>query len=188
MAYLYGVSPQSDGRTRAFTIRKVCEAVLTRLIAQMPIDQVLSVGKAELARRGLAESQALLDELGLGVRLSSLNVGEVNPPLSVISSFNDVASAKADRERTITEARGEPASALPRARARAREARQEAETYANEITSRARGVADGFQKLAAETAERPDLVRSRAWLDAMERILPRVRKVVLPPEGRLVVR
>jgi len=188
VSYLYGVSPMSDGRSRAFTIRKSCEAALTSLIAEMPIDSVLSIGKAELSRRGLAESQALLDQFELGVSVSSLNVVEVNPPLSVIAAFNDVASAKADRERLITEATGEESRLLPRARARARELEQEAETYASEVTSRARGIADGFAKLAAETEAHPDLIRSRVWHDAMERILPRVQKVVLPPNGRMVVR
>ena len=178
--YLFGVSEMPDGRSRAFLIRKASEAVLTRLIGAMPIDLILSVGKVELQHSALSEVQTELDTFGLGVHLTSFNIVEVAPPMSVVAAFNDVASAKANRERVITEAHGDAKRSMPRARAKANETLQAARIYATEVTGKARGAASSFAKLAAEAQARPELTRKRLWLESMGRILSKVRSIVVP--------
>ena len=185
--YVYGVSASDRIATHEALIRACCEAVVTRLLAATPIDSVLAAGKIEVASRGLRETQALLDGLAAGVRLTALDITEVTPPERVIRSFNDVSSAKADRERLLAEAEGIQGTVLPRARARAREIVQAAHVLANDLTSRARGEADSFRQLAVEVAKRPQLSRERLWLEGLERILRNVDERVVPPGSRVYI-
>ncbi|MFT4541908.1 MAG: membrane protease subunit HflK, partial [Planctomycetota bacterium] len=167
--YLYGVSEMPGGRSRGFLIRKTSEAVLTSLIGSMPIDHVLSAGKAELQRRAMTDVQILLDEIGLGVLLNNINIVEVAPPMSVVASFNNVASAKARRERMITEAHGDADRSMPRTRAEANDAIQAARIYATELLDDAKGAASSFKKLATEARAQPQITRRRLWLESMGR-------------------
>ena len=185
IAYLYGFDAGEDEHEAV--IRATSETVLTRLLASSTIESTLATGKIELSRRGMQESQVLLDDLNTGVRLSALNIVEVNPPERVMGAFNDVSSAKADRERQLAEAKGLSSSVLPRARARAGEVVQAAHSYANQLTSRATGEAESFEKLATEVAASPQASRERLWLEAMERILAKTDERIVPPGSRVYV-
>ncbi|MEM7310514.1 MAG: FtsH protease activity modulator HflK [Planctomycetota bacterium] len=187
VAYLYGFAASDAGTTHEDLIRAASETVLTRLLAGTTIESTLATGKIELSRRGLRETQSLLDELRAGVRLSAMNIAEVNPPDRVISAFNDVSSAKADRDRLLAEAEGIAGTVLPRAQARAREATQSAHTFSNELTSRALGEAESFVKLATEVAKNPQASRERLWLESIERILRKTDERVVPPGSKVYV-
>ncbi len=185
--YLYGFAGADSGTTHEELIRAVTEATLTRLLASTTIESTLATGKIELSRRGLQETQALLDELRAGVRLSALNIAEVHPPERVISAFNDVSSAKADRDRLLAEAQGILGTVLPRAQARAREVVQSAHSDANERTSRAQGEAESFVKLAREVQRSPQASRDRLWLESIQRILKKTDERIVPPGSRVYV-
>ena len=75
--------------------------MLTELIGNMPVDEVLSSGKAYLQEETRQRVQGLVDAMHLGLLIASVNIVEVNPPAEVITAFNDVSSAKADRERIV---------------------------------------------------------------------------------------
>ena len=187
VAYVYGFAASKAGTTREGAIRAATESVLTRLLAGTTIESTLATGKIELSQRGLEETQLLLDELHAGVSLSALNIEEVNPPSRVISAFNDVSSAKADRDRLLAEAEGILGTVLPRANARAREIVQSAHAFSNEVTSRAQGEADSFLELAAEVGKSPQSSRERLWLESIERILRKTDERVVPPGSRVYV-
>ena len=186
VTFLFGLSGDGE-RRQEDSIQATAEAVLTRLMAGMTIDSILATGKLELSRRGQAEIQDLLDELRVGVRLSALHVSEVGPPGRVISAFNDVSSAKSDRERMLMEAEGLQGTVLPRAQARARARVQEARAMANRFVRRAEGDAAAFRGLAAEFARHPGSTRERLWFEAMERILQRTEEKILPPGSQVVL-
>ena len=187
VAYLFGFASSEEGTTHEGLIRATTETVLTRLLAGTTIESTLATGKVELSRRGLEETQRLLSELHAGVHLSALNIAEVQPPERVISAFNDVSSAKADRDRLLAEASGIQGTVLPRARARAREIVQSAHTYSKDVTSRARGESDAFVRLAVEVAKSPRSSRERLWLDSIERILKKTDERIVPPGTRVYI-
>ena len=187
VAYLYGFAAAEDGTSHEDLIRATSQSVLTRLLAETTIESTLATGKIELSRRGLQDIQKLLNDLQAGVRLSALNIAEVNPPSSVISAFNDVSSAKADRDRLIAEADGILGTVLPRAQARAGKLVQAAHTYSNELNSRASGESESFLKLAREVRNNPQASRDRLWLESMERILDETEERIVPPGSRVYV-
>ena len=110
------------------------------------------------------------------------------PPANVIQAFNDVATAKMEKAKLIDEADGYGRDQLPRARAQANRMLQEAEGYRAETVARAQGDAAQFLSLLAEAKRARSITEVRLYLEAMERILPRARKLVVDPKDGTRIR
>jgi membrane protease subunit HflK len=165
-----------------FLVRRCAEACVTRLVATMPVDELLTRGKLVVQEETRRQTQAQLDSLEAGIRIVTVNIGEVQPPANVIQAFNDVATAKMEKAKLIDEADGYGRDLLPRARAQANRAIQEAESYRAETVARAQGDAAQFQSLLAEAQRARKITEVRLYLEAMERILPRARKLIVDPK------
>lgn len=180
--YLFRVAEVDEGDHPRFALRKVAEAVLTDLVACMEVDDVLGAGKVRIQEAARPRIQDLVDELELGLQIVSVNILDCSPPLAVKSAFNDVSSARADRERLMAEAEGFSMDLLPRARARADWIRSEAEIARGEKTSHALGRARTFRQLVEGAAGHREITMRRLWLEKVEQILSRGRVVVYPRE------
>ena len=178
--YLFRVADFSDGEHREVALRKAAESVLTSLVARMKVDDVLSSGKARIQEESRVSIQELVDAMRLGVQVVSVNIVEDNPPPAVIAAFNDVSSAKADRQRLMNVADGYAKDLLPRARAQAHRIRQEAEIYRSEVVNEARGAAQRFLSLAEQVRSSPQVSKERMWLEMVEKTLSRARMIVYP--------
>ena len=98
---------------------------------------------------------------------------------SVAQAFQDVANAAADREKKINEARTYANNVLPKARGEARSSVLAAQSYKEQRVAEAIGNSTRFEELLTEYAKAPEVTRTRLYLEAMERILPRVKKYVI---------
>ncbi|MHC4861069.1 MAG: FtsH protease activity modulator HflK, partial [Planctomycetota bacterium] len=159
--FLFRVADLDADTPKYFALRSIGESVLTSLVARMKVDDVLSIGKAALQEDGRRRIQEIADGMRLGVQVLSVNIVEANPPPDVIAAFNDVTSAKADRERLLSEADGFAKDLLPKARAQADRIVQEAEMYRSVAVNRARGSASRFRDLSVEVAASPRVSRRR---------------------------
>lgn len=177
--YLFGVADIGD-RPRDFVIRKLAESALTEIVARMKVDDVLSSGKALLSEEGRREIQAAADAVDLGIQVHSVNIVQADPPPEVISAFNDVSSAVADKQRQLSEADGYAKNLLPAARAEANRMLEEAEIYRSDVVEAAKGDAKSFELLLAKVAAAPEVSKRRLWLEALEEVLGRPKKVVYP--------
>ena len=178
--YLFRVADFSGGQPRDMALRQAAESVLTFLVARMKVDDVLSSGKAYIQEESRVQIQELVDDMGLGVQVVSVNIVEDNPPPNVIAAFNDVSSAKADRQRLMNVADGYAKDLLPRARAQANRIRQEAEIYRSEVVNAAHGAAQRFVALAEQVRTSPQVSKERMWLEMVEKTLSRARMIVYP--------
>jgi membrane protease subunit HflK len=162
-----------------FLVRRCAEAALTRLIATMSVEDLLTRGKFTIQEETRRRTQSDLDSLGAGVRIVGVTLGEVQPPSNVIQAFNDVATAKSEKAKAISDADGYRRDLLPRARAQANRTVQDAESYRAATVGRAQGDASQFDQLRVEAARAKRITEIRLYLEAMARILPRARKLVL---------
>jgi len=173
--YLFRVGPvEAD-----FLVRRCAEARLTHLVATMPIDDILTLGKTRIQQEIRTLTQKALDEFEAGIRLVTVNIGEVVPPANVIEAFNDVSTAKIDKAKMINDADGYAKDLLPRARAMADRMIQEGEIYRAETVNRAHGETAQYLDLLEEANRAREITELRLYLEAMERILPRARKIVV---------
>ncbi len=167
------------------------ESVLRRFMASQRIDQVLTATRGRIAQEVVRQTQALLDEYGIGVEVLDVFVVDLHPPVEAIPAFRSVASAMEDRETRIHRAHESRSASIPISRGRAAKVLAAAEAGAVQALSDGRGRAESFSARARVFSAHRPATNLRVHLEALERVLPGVPKVIVPPEvaqgGRLGV-
>jgi membrane protease subunit HflK len=164
------------------TLAAIAEGALTRALAGRSVDDVLTIGRAEVAERMLRAVQERSDLQGLGVSIRAVRLGRVAPPVPVAPAFADAARARSDRRQVVTQAEEYRDRARADARGQAREIADRAAGQFDRRVQGARGEADRFSKVLAESRKDLAATRRRLYLDALAELLPRfARKVVVAP-------
>lgn len=166
-------------------IRGIVESELARRFAHTNVDDILTTEKVAIQNAVRAAAQKSLDGYSTGLVLASVNIDDVTPPAEASDAFRDVASARADSLRTLNEAQGYANDLLPRARGEAAQLMESARGYKESRIDRATGEASRFLDIAAEYEKAPQVTGERAYVEAMEQILPRIRKMIVDPDGNL---
>ena len=175
--YLFRTEDLTSG-LRALLLR-----ALSRAVARRHVDEILTTGRVALQNEVQRDLQAEADRLELGVTLTAVTLEQVTPPEEVRDAFLEVANAREDRNRIVQEARGYASERVPRARGEAQEISQQAEIHRTEVINRAQGESQHFVSLWEEYRVHPEVTTARLFLEAMEEILPRTKKVILDDSG-----
>ncbi len=176
-SYLYNTT-DADG-----LIHRIAHEATIGTYAGMGVDAVLTSGRLEVQTRLKEEIQAGADRYGLGIRIASVQILGIEPPAYVADAFRDVSSAREDKHRLVQEAEGERNRRLPTARAEADRTVSEAEAYAKEVIDRAEGDAERFLAAWEEYRKTETVTATRLYLETLEEILPKVRKLVADPDA-----
>ena len=163
-------------------IGAVAESVLTQTVLGMPVDEVLTTGRLAIQEHVKTRTQAILDRYGSGIQIVSANLMGITLDSSVAQAFQDVANASADRENKINQGRSYANDLLPKARGEARSMVLAAQSYKEQRVAEAVGNTARYLELLAEYNKAPDVTRTRLYLEAMEKILPKVKKYVIDGE------
>jgi membrane protease subunit HflK len=170
------------------TFRYMSEAAVRKVVGDHSVDEVITIGRAEIARAAKEELQRLCDLYDIGIEVQQLVLQDVNPPSPVRPAFNEVNQAIQEKERAINEAWAEYNQAVPRAKGEAEQMVRAAEGYALERENRALGDASRFDALYEEYRRAPDVTRKRMYLETMGRLVPNLaRKVVVDEQARSVL-
>jgi len=161
----------------------MAQSVLTETVVGMPIDEVLTTGRLAIQAQVKLKTQEILDRYRSGIQISSVNIMNITLDASVAQAFQDVADAMADREKLQNEARAYSNDQIPRARGEAAQRVSDAQNYKQQRIAEAIGNTNRFLALLNEYQKAPDVTRSRIYLDAMEKILPRVKLYVIDSQG-----
>ena len=161
----------------------VAQAVLTQAVAAMPIDEVLTTGRVAMQDKVKTRTQEILGRYQSGVEITSASIMAMTLDRSVAEAFQDVANAMADRDKVQNEARAYQNDQIPKARGEARTVIAEAEAYRQQRIAEAVGETDRFLALLREYEKAPEITRSRLYLDAMEKILPKVKLYMLDTDN-----
>ena len=167
-------------------IAAVAEGVLTETVVGMPIDEVLTRGRVAMQERVKAKTQEILDRHRSGIQIVSASIMSMTLDRSVAPAFQDVADAMADREKMINEARAYQNNLIPKARGEARMQLSESQAYKQQRVAEAVGEASRFLALQREYEKAPEVTRARIYLEAMEKILPKVQLYIIDSDkGRV---
>ena len=170
------------------TLRDISEAAMRQIVGDRTVNEVLTVGRAEISSQAELLIQELCDEYESGIKIEQVVLQDINPPNPVKPSFNAVNEAQQQRETLINQAKSEYNKVIPRARGQAQETIQKAEGYALDRVNRARGDASRFNDLYAEYIKAPEVTKRRIYLETIEDILPRIgKKIVTDSNGNSVL-
>lgn len=161
------------------------EAELARRIAHRNVDAVLTTEKAAIQDEVRAVAQRRVNEYHSGVILSTINIENVSPPPEAADAFRDVASAKADSARIVSEAQGYSNDIIPKARGEAQQLLESAEAYKQKKINEAGGDASRFDQVEKEYAKAAQVTGERLYVETMEQVLPKIRKMIIDKNGNL---
>jgi len=171
-------------RSPESTVRDAAESALRESVGTNPLDAILEGTQRETVRlETFRVLQETLDRYQAGVLVTQFNFTDVNVPAQVREAYSDVIRAREDRERFIEEAQVHANSVVPEARGQAARVVQEAEGYKEATVAVAEGEAQRFSLLLAEYEKAPEITRKRLYLQTMESVFGRSRKVLLDADN-----
>lgn len=165
------------------TLRDMSEAVMRSNVGDRTVNEVLTIGRQEIADLMEQKLQELCDQYETGIKIEQVVLQDVNPPDQVKPSFNEVNQAQQEREKLISEAQSEYNKVIPRAKGEAQQTISEAEGYALNRVNTARGDSARFVAMYQEYRKSPEVTRTRIYLETMNRILPQVSKKIVVDEN-----
>lgn len=161
------------------TFRDMNEAVMREVVGDRTINEVLTIGRQEVATAVEVKLQELAVQYELGLQVEQVVLQDVNPPEEVKASFNEVNEAEQEREKLINQARSEYNRVIPKARGDADKMIEEAHGYATERVNRAGGEAARFTSLFGEYQKAKEVTRQRIYLETMNKVMQKVgRKLI----------
>ena len=168
-----------DVRNPEENVRAGAEAAMREIIGRSNLQYAQTEGRSRIEQDTKDLLQRILDEYGLGVRVSNIQLLRVDPPQEVIPAFRDVQAARADKEKSINEANTYRNQVLPRAKGEAEAIIQRGEAYKAEVVARASGDAQRFTQVYEQYDKARDITTERLYLDTMEEVLRNVNKVMI---------
>lgn len=161
------------------TFRDMNETVMREVIGDRSVNEVLTVGRQEIAAEVEQRLQALCNEYDTGIKIEQVVLQDVNPPDAVKPSFNEVNQAQQEREKLINQARADYNQIIPRAKGQALQTLEQAQGFATDRVNRARGDAELFTQVHAAYQRAPEVTRRRMYLETMSKIYPKVKKKIV---------
>ena len=161
------------------TVKSAAESMMREVIGRTPIQPALTEARAQIEQAVRLGTQAIMDQYKAGVEITQVQMQKVDPPPSVVDAFRDVQRAQADRERARNEAESYRNDIIPRARGEAERLTQEAQGQRESQIARARGEAQRFVSVLSAYQAAQDVTLRRMYLETMEEILRRNPKIVV---------
>ena len=165
-------------------VRELGEAATRELVGGRRIEVLMGgTERAALTAALRGAVQKPLDSMGLGVRVLAVNLTDVQVPQAVLAAQRELVQAGVERERVAREAQGYAAELVPAAQGQAQRQRLDAEAYKVQVVGVAEGDAARFDPIAAAYARAPEVTRTRLYIETIETILARSRKLIIDGKG-----
>ena len=169
-------------RNAVQTFRDINEAIMREIVGDRTVNEVLTVGRQEVATAASNMLQALADQYEMGIKVEQVVLQDVNPPEQVKPAFNEVNEAQQEREKLINQARSEYNKFIPKARGDAQRTIEEANGYALQRVNNAKGEAAKFDAVFGEYVKAKEVTRQRIYLETMNDVLSKVGKKLITDE------
>ena len=169
----------------------VLEAVVSNMALltarNMEVDTLLTTGRSALQAKIIAQSQAALDRLQVGVKIVATDVKELAPPPAVVDAFNDVSSARGDRETLSLSAEAYASKVPPDTRGQAAELVELAKANATERLTKTSSETSRFESLQQVYAQNPVATKLELRATLINDLRPGLDVVAVPGSAELVI-
>jgi modulator of FtsH protease HflK len=169
------------------TIRDAAEATMREVVGRDTIDEAMTTGRLDIQAAAQKTLQQILDSYASGLQIITVQLQAVQPPEAVRNAFKEVISAREDKNKTINQAESYASDILPTAKGLAVQTEYEAQAYKEQTIRRAQGDTARFLSLLKEYRKAEDVTRKRLYLEAMEDIVSKARKLVVDSDKQGVL-
>ncbi|GMT43194.1 MAG: HflK protein [bacterium] len=165
-------------RNATQTFRDMNEAIMREVVGDRTVDEVLTVGREDVAATATKMLQTMANQYKMGIRVAQVVLQDVTPPEQVKPAFNAVNEAQQEKEQLINQALANYNRAIPKAKGEASRTIQVAKGYAISEINTAEGNADRFNKMFNAYMSAKDVTYQRIYLNAMADILSKAKLVI----------
>jgi modulator of FtsH protease HflK len=164
------------------TLRNISESVMRTMVGDRTVDEVITVGRQEIEKNAKIMLRALVKKYELGIEIDQIQLKNVNPPLPVQASFNEVNQAEQEKARMINEAQGQYNKEVYVAEGVKDQNIEAAEGYALKRVNEAEGDVARFVAVLKEFEKAPEITKTRLYLEAMSEVVPQMGKKIIIDE------
>ncbi len=161
------------------TVKSVAESMMREVIGRTPIQPALTEARARIEQEVTSGAQGVLDQYGVGVEITQVQLQKVDPPAAVIESFRDVQRANTDADRARNEAESYRNDIVPRARGDAARITAEADGARQANIAEAGGQAQRFLSVYNAYSVAKDVTIKRLYIETMQDILTKTPSIVV---------
>jgi modulator of FtsH protease HflK len=177
-----------DVREPKGTLRDVSESVMREVVGDRTVDEVITIGRQEIEAEALSKMQALSTKYAMGISIDQVQLKDINPPVPVQGSFNEVNQAQQEKEKLINEARRDYNRVIPLAEGEKDQRIREADGYRLKRVNEAEGDVARFNALLTEYIKAPVVTRRRIYLETLQDVLPGIRsKIIVDEQTRSIL-
>jgi membrane protease subunit HflK len=165
------------------TLGEVSESAIREIIGQSKLDFVLELGRQEISARTKELVQRTITAYNTGLEVISVNLQDVSVPEQVAPAQKDAIKAREDKDRSTLSAQTYANDIVPKARGLAVSVVEGALAYKARVVADADGETSRFLQLAAEYQRAPAVTRERLYLETMEQVLGPAAKIIVDTDG-----
>ncbi|MEW7982403.1 MAG: FtsH protease activity modulator HflK [gamma proteobacterium symbiont of Phacoides pectinatus] len=165
------------------TIRDATETAVRENIGKSKLDFILTEGRASVADAIKVRIQELINQYNTGLRVTSVNTLPAKPPEEVKGAFDDAIKAREDKAKVESQAQAYANEVVPKARGAAARRVEDAKAYKESVIAQAEGDTSRFLAILTEYHKAPEVTRQRLYLDTVEEVMGKSRKVIVDAEG-----
>ena len=161
------------------SLKQATHTAVRELVGQNTMVYLMTTGRADFAIKAQDRTQEILDRYDTGLSIISFNLQPVQAPPAVKPAFDDVTAAAQDKNDAINQAINRANEIIPKAEGEANKLREQAQQYKETLIAKANGDAERFSRLLAQYEKAPRVTRERLYLETMQDIMARSKKVIL---------
>jgi membrane protease subunit HflK len=169
----------TDGGDARDIVKQAAETAIREVVGKNKVDFVLNEGRSQVAADATRLIQSLLDNYNAGIRVTRININDVQPPEAVQAAFADAVKAGQDKVKQTNDGVAYANDVVPKARGMAASLLLEAQGYKQSVIAKAEGDAARFRQVVAEYAHAPQVTRDRMYFDTMQQVLTNSSKVLV---------
>lgn len=168
-----------NARDPEVTLKIVSVSVFRDSVAHVDAQAAIATDRNRISSEVKTSLQELINEYELGIKITQIDLQDVDPPSPVRDAYLDVQRAVTDKENKINEAEAYRNKVVEEAQGTASRIRQSAKGYAVERLEKARGEAGQFEQVYNSYRLAPDVTKKRLYIEAMQDILQNSEKVIV---------
>lgn len=165
------------------TLEEVSDSAMREVVGQATLEEVLGAGRQRITADTRDRIQRMLDGYNSGIRVTSVNLTNVQVPDDVVPAQREANKAIEDKERYSKEAQAYANDILPKAQGQAQRQLQDAEAYKAQVVSLAEGDVARFNSVYAAYAAAPEVTRKRMYIETIEQVYRDSKKIILDTKG-----
>lgn len=171
--YLFSVTNADN------SLRQATDSALRGVVGRSSMDRILTEGRTVVRNETQREIDATIRLYNMGITVLDVNFQAARPPEEVKAAFDDAIAARENREQYVREAEAYANEVQPKANGQAQRILEEARAYKSRTVLEAQGEVARFARILPEYKAAPEVTRERLYIETMERVLSRTRKVLV---------